>query len=157
MNKVYLLDFRLSPMSITTKQIIKKQPIGIAPNKSIREAASLMAKENIGLLVILDGNKVIGVVSERDVMKAVASGANLDDPVISIASKRVITINEDENIYKAAELMHGNNVRHLVVMGRDGSLRGVISIRDVVGETVRLRTLAESTVPNQEEPSPHTD
>ena len=125
-------------MSITANQLIKKRPIGVPSNESIRNAASLMSKENVGLLVVLEGGKIAGVVSERDVMKAVASGADLNAPVISIASRRVITINEDDDIYKAAELMHGNNIRHLVVIGKDGSLKGVISIRDVVGEPIRL-------------------
>ncbi len=107
--------------------------------------------------MVLDGGKIAGVVSERDVMRAVASGADLNAPVISIASRQVITINEDDDIYKAAELMHGNNIRHLVVVGKDGSLKGVISIRDVVGETIRLRTIAESRAPRQEELAPHTD
>lgn len=144
-------------MSITANQLIKKRPIGVTSSESIRGAASIMSRENVGLLVILEGGRIAGVVSERDVMRAVASGSDLSAPVISIASRQVITINEDDDIYKAAELMHGNNIRHLVVVGKDGSLKGVISIRDVVGETIRLRTIAESRSPRQEELAPHTD
>ena len=124
----------------------------------IKEAARVMAENNVGLLVIMSNGKMIGVVSEKDIVRAVANGVSPSDPIEEIATKRVVSINYDSSIYEAAELMHKLNIRHLVVVDENNNPVGVISIRDIVGESARLRTLAEQGVSgNIEEPIPCTD
>jgi len=84
----------------------------------------------------------VGVVSERDIVRAVAKGLNLDEPVSAIMSTPVITVEGDEPVWKVAEVMRQHNIRHVVVT-RGGKLYGVISIRDLVAEEPVLRSLVE--------------
>jgi CBS domain-containing protein len=131
-------------MSITVDKIIKREPIVISENATIRDAVNLMAKENVGLLVIVNNTgKPIGVISERDIIRALASGKDLNARVTEVGTVgRLITISPRDSIYKAALLMNDNKIRHLVVMDGD-KLRGVISIRDIISEERVVSRLAE--------------
>ena len=131
-------------MSITVDKIIKRKPIVISENATVRDAVNLMARENVGLLVIVNNaGKPIGVISERDVIRALASGKDLNARVTEVGTVgRLITISPRDSIYKAALLMNDNKIRHLVVMDGD-KLRGVISIRDIISEERVVSRLAE--------------
>ena len=98
----------------------------------------------MGLLVIVNNaGKPIGVISERDVIRALASGKDLNARVTEVGTVgRLITISPRDSIYKAALLMNDNKIRHLVVMDGD-KLRGVISIRDIISEEGVVSRLAE--------------
>nr|MCG2892782.1 CBS domain-containing protein [Vulcanisaeta sp.] len=113
-------------------------------NATVRDAVNLMARENVGLLVIVNNaGKPIGVISERDVIRALASGKDLNARVTEVGTVgRLITISPRDSIYKAALLMNDNKIRHLVVMDGD-KLRGVISIRDIISEERIVSRLAE--------------
>lgn len=131
-------------MSITVDKLIKREPIVISENATVRDAVNLMARENVGLLVIVNNaGKPIGVISERDVIRALASGKDLNARVTEVGTVgRLITISPRDSIYKAALLMNDNKIRHLVVMDGD-KLRGVISIRDIISEERVVSRLAE--------------
>ncbi|MCG2881117.1 MAG: CBS domain-containing protein [Vulcanisaeta sp.] len=131
-------------MSITVDKLIKREPIVISENATVRDAVNLMARENVGLLVIVNNaGKPIGVISERDVIRALASGKDLNARVTEVGTVgRLITISPRDSIYKAALLMNDNKIRHLVVMDGD-KLRGVISIRDIISEERIVSRLAE--------------
>jgi CBS domain-containing protein len=81
--------------------------------------------------VLMEGDRLVGVVSERDIVKALASGMPLNTPLEKIATKRVITIEPDKSVVEVADLMAENKIRHLVVAER-GKVVGVISLRDLV-------------------------
>jgi CBS domain-containing protein len=131
-------------MSITVDKLIKREPIVISENATVRDAVNLMARENVGLLVIVNNaGKPIGVISERDVIRALASGKDLNARVTEVGTVgRLITISPSDSIYKAALIMNDNKIRHLVVMDGD-KLRGVISIRDIISEERIVSRLAE--------------
>ena len=131
-------------MSITVDKLIKREPIVISENATVRDAVNLMARENVGLLVIVNNaGKPIGVISERDVIRALASGKDLNARVAEVGMVgRLITISPRDSIYKAALIMNDNKIRHLVVMDGD-KLRGVISIRDIINEERIVSRLAE--------------
>ena len=81
-----------------------------------------------------EGGKPVAVISERDVVKALAMKMPLSTPVEAFMSTRLISIRSDEDVAKAADLMINHNIRHLVVVNPDGSLLGMVSIRDVLRE-----------------------
>jgi len=81
-----------------------------------------------------EGGKPVAVISERDVIKALAMKMPLSTPVEAFMSTRLISIRPDEDVTKAADLMINHNIRHLVVVNPDGSLLGMVSIRDVLRE-----------------------
>ncbi len=105
----------------------------IPPSATLTEAARALTREHLGLLVVVDRHGVGGVLSERDIVRAAADGAELsEERVIDHASDDIVTIDEDETIGRAASLMADAEVRHLAVT-RGGQIVGIISVRDVVG------------------------
>ncbi|MFN3805046.1 MAG: CBS domain-containing protein [Pyrobaculum sp.] len=124
------------------RHIASRPPITASPHISIREAAGIMAQRRIGLLILVEGGKLYGVVSERDIVEAVAQGVPPGEEVSKIAKREVVTIDADVNIREAATLIRRHGIRHLVVMSR-GEIYGVISVRDLVREKEILASIAE--------------
>ena len=106
--------------------------VAIDRTASVRDAAVAIAEASVGVLVLGDPDDVVALVSERDVVRAVAEALDLDaTPARDIGSTHLIWIDADSSIADAAEEMMEDYVRHVLV--RDGErLIGVLSIRDVV-------------------------
>ncbi|BFI76722.1 CBS domain-containing protein [Sulfurisphaera ohwakuensis] len=111
-------------------QLITKNLVSLSSNSTIKEVADMMIKENVGSVVLKDGEKISGIVTERDIVNAVHRGLSLNSPAIEIASTNLIRIDYNKSIYDAFYLMTRNNIRHLIIE-KDGKCVGVISIRDV--------------------------
>jgi CBS domain-containing protein len=106
--------------------------ITIAPSASVRDAAVAIADASIGMLVIGTADEVAAVVSERDIVRAVAQQIDLDDvAVIDIGSTDLVWVDADELIGAAAEEMMKDYVRHALVRDESG-LVGVLSMRDAL-------------------------
>jgi CBS domain-containing protein len=104
----------------------------IGPTATLREAAEAMASDSIGLLVVVDARGVLGVISERDIVSAVADSAELEqERVRDRLSDDLVSIDEDATIADAAATMAAASIRHLAV-SRKGDVVGVVSIRDIV-------------------------
>jgi len=117
---------------VIVSQLITKKPVIASKDISIREAAKIMKKEEVGSLVIVDKDyKAIGIVTERDLLYAIADEIPLDKPVSEIMSQNPVTIEENSDISEAVALMTSREIRHLIVVDHDGKVKGVISIRDV--------------------------
>lgn len=103
------------------------------PQNSVYEALHLMGEKNIGALVVVEGDEVIGVLSERDYSrKVVLEGrASRDTLVDTILARPAITVQSSETIEKCMQLMTSRRIRHLPVVD-DGRLVGLVSIGDLV-------------------------
>jgi Predicted signal-transduction protein containing cAMP-binding and CBS domains len=97
----------------------------------ILEVAKKMSNFNVGSVVILDNEKIVGIVTERDIVRAISKGIGLDEKVSVIMTKNPITILYDEYINKASLIMNENNIRHLPVVNKQGQLVGMLSMRDI--------------------------
>lgn len=131
-------------MVIPVGPLVTRLPITLPLGSSLHEAATLMAKHSIGLVVLTEPGKprvVAGVLSERDIIRAVASGIDLKGPVESVATRNVVQVSEDSGVGEAARLMREHRIRHLVVTDRAGALKGVLSLRDFLGEVQTLRAI----------------
>ncbi|AET31793.1 putative signal-transduction protein [Pyrobaculum ferrireducens] len=116
---------------------------------TIREVAVELAKNRVGLAVLTardNPKKPVAVVSERDVLRAVAQRLDLDGPASSIANPP-ITVLDTDPVRVAAEKMRRHNIRHVVVVDRNGDLVGVLSIRDLCFERAILIELAAAEAP----------
>ncbi len=116
-------------------ELVRRELITAYPADTLLDVIDKLAKYEIGALVVVspaEGRRPLAVISERDVIKALAMRMPLSTPVEAFMSTRLITISSEETVDKAADLMLANNIRHLVVVDPDGSLRGIISIRDVL-------------------------
>lgn len=99
---------------------------------TLRRAASLMAENGIGMLVVRRGALAVGVVGERDIVRALAEGADVDDTrVDEVMTEDVAGVQIDATLREAARIMVQHSIRHLLVRD-DGHVRGVVSARDVL-------------------------
>ncbi len=117
--------------------LIRRSPVTIRPGASIKQAAETFAREKIGLLVVSSSPSPLraeAVVSERDVVRAVAKGMQLETSLDAIASKQLVTVRRSDHPSKAARLMMEKGIRHVIVENDDGTLFGVLSIRDFFSE-----------------------
>jgi len=105
----------------------------VGPDESVLEAISKMAELNIGALVVMDNETLVGIISERDYRnKIILKGrTSKDTPVSQIMVDKVICVEPNDNINLCMQLMTNKKIRHLPVLDND-SLVGVISIGDVV-------------------------
>ena len=110
-----------------------ERPRCVTPETTVSEAAELMASEDVGSLPILDGDKLAGVITDRDiVIRAVATKKNPHGmPVREIATHDPVTIGADEDLADALKLMATYQVRRLPVVDEDNKLVGVLAQADV--------------------------
>jgi predicted transcriptional regulator len=101
--------------------------------ESVRDAMQLMTERNIAALVLTNGDDVVGVVSEHDVLQAISKdGATiLNASVGHILAGSLVTVSPEESIKRVMHLMTHSRVRHLPVM-ENGKLVGIVSVGDIV-------------------------
>ena len=109
----------------------------VGPNATIREALEIMAQHNIGALLVMDGEALKGIFSERDYARKVAlKGKSSNDAKVSdVMTSNVITINTKHSIDQCMQIMTDKHIRHLPIVN-DVQVIGLISIGDVVREMI---------------------
>ncbi|MCR9174433.1 MAG: CBS domain-containing protein [Alphaproteobacteria bacterium] len=105
----------------------------IAPDRSVSEAAKQLTECRIGSVVVLKGSTLVGILSERDIVRAIARrGAEcLEEQVSALMTQSVVTCSRDQSISNVMEMMSNGRFRHVPVVDA-GAVVGVISIGDVV-------------------------
>ena len=106
----------------------------IVADTSIKNAVQILAERRIGAIVVVDAlRRILGIVSERDIVRALARSGpqGLDGPVSAIMTTEVVTCAEIDTINQVMQRMTDGRFRHLPVV-EDGHLAGIISIGDVV-------------------------
>lgn len=119
--------------------VMTEASISESPHDRLRAAAYLMWREQTGSLVVLDGTALVGIITERDILKAAAESVDMDALTVGEAmTAEVITTTADTSIHDAARLMAQHWIRHLPVM--DGEkVVGMLSQRDIMGVFAALR------------------
>jgi CBS domain-containing protein len=141
--KTYLSHFFLNIVMSLIKDIMTWHVVVIGFDHSIFEAAQLMTSNHVGCLVIMDGETIVGIVTERDIVRrAVAEKVPLKTKVSEVMSKHVFTVNSDASIKEAAKIMSINKIRRLPVLEQN-KLVGIIVGADIV------RHLGKKTVSEQ--------
>lgn len=110
----------------------------IAPTETVTTLLSSLAQQNVGALIVVDGDRVLGIVSERDIVRRIAEhgAALLDAPVSQIMTTSVLSCSSQDSVDSIAETMTERRVRHMPVID-DGELVGIVSIGDVVSSRIR--------------------
>ena len=133
-------------MHKSIQEAMTPNPTTVEPTTTVQEAARIMKSEDIGPLPIVEGDKLVGVITDRDLaIRIVAEGRGTDTTVGEIASKDVVTVDPQQSIDEAARLMAEHQVRRLPVVEEDGRLVGILAQADVAqaghdaltGETVQ--------------------
>lgn len=131
-------------MGTKVRDVMTDRPRCVSPETPVREAARLMEMEDVGSLPVLEGERLAGVVTDRDiVIRAVAKGKDpIGMPVRDVASREVVTVNADEDLSEALKLMATHQVRRLPVVDDDERLVGVLAQADVAREA-KEKTVGE--------------
>jgi CBS domain-containing protein len=110
----------------------------VNPDTPVYQALELMSEKNCGTVLVLEKEKLVGILSERDYARKVTlkGKSSKDTPVKEIMSSEVVCIRPTQTINDCMELMTDKRVRHLPVMEGEGNLVGLISIGDVVKEVI---------------------
>lgn len=106
----------------------------IGPNQRLSEAVSMLAENRVGALVVTNGDrKIVGIISERDIVRTIARGGHdaLEEPVRTAMTPKVSICNENHTVNEVMEIMTRGRFRHLPVE-KNGMLDGIVSIGDVV-------------------------
>jgi CBS domain-containing protein len=118
----------------TVGDIMTSDVLGLDPGTSLVEAARRMHERRVGAVVVTEGERLVGIVTERDVLRAVATGA-IDGTVADAMTHGPDTVGPDESAGHAAALMIHGGFRHLPVVD-GGDVVGMLSIRDLVRVSV---------------------
>ncbi|MDP3087839.1 MAG: CBS domain-containing protein [Methylotenera sp.] len=114
-----------------------KEVISIAPHRPVFDALVVLAEYKIGALVILDGDKLVGIFSERDYAREVIlqGKSSKTTPISEVMTTDVISSKLTDNIEQAMTVMSDKRIRHLPVVD-NGKVVGMLSIGDLVKETI---------------------
>jgi CBS domain-containing protein len=122
---------------VKVSEIMTKEVVTVGPEYNVADVASVMHARGIGSVIVLEDDRVLGILTERDILKVVGSG---EDPKNVAAHEALtddlITVGPDAPVEQAAREMVRAGVRHLPVVSDEG-LIGIISIRDLVRWSVK--------------------
>ena len=109
----------------------------LRPDSSLREAAQKMRELNVGPMPVMDGDRVVGVLTDRDItIRATAEGRDPNTtPIQDVMSRNVAFCFEDDDVKEAAKRMSEKQVRRLLVMNREHRLVGIASLGDLAVDT----------------------
>lgn len=113
--------------------VMSRAAVTDSASDPLTAAAQRMWEQQTGSLLVMDGDELLGIVTERDVMKAVARGIDPGTtPVSAVMTRDVLTVSSTTTLHRAARDMAARRIRHLPVVD-DDRVVGVISQRDLVG------------------------
>ncbi|MDT7872994.1 MAG: CBS domain-containing protein [Sulfolobaceae archaeon] len=113
------------------REYMKSSVITVDKNTILYEIAKIMTEKNIGSVIVVENGKPVGIITERDIVRAIGKGKKLDTKAEEFMTASLITIKEDSPVTGALALMRQFNIRHLPVVNDKGELTGIISIRDI--------------------------
>jgi CBS domain-containing protein len=113
----------------------------VNPDATVYDAIALMAEKNVGALLVMENEKLVGIVSERDYSRKVMlkGKTSRNSYVREIMTTELVTANPRETVQECLHFMTDNHIRHLPVVA-DGELRGVISIGDLVKQVISTQS-----------------
>jgi CBS domain-containing protein len=120
-------------MGKTVRELMSENPCSIDTDKSVAYAAKMMRDEDVGLAPIVEGDRLVGTLTDRDIaIRVVAEGRDPESTMArEVASTDVVTIDPQQELDEALRLMAQHQVRRLPVVEEDGRLVGIVAQADV--------------------------
>jgi CBS domain-containing protein len=120
-------------MAKTIQESMTSNPCSIDADKSVVYAAKMMREEDVGLAPIVEGNRLVGTLTDRDIaLRVVAEGRDPESTTVrEVASSDLVTVDPQQDLDEALRLMAQHQVRRLPVVEEDGHLVGVVAQADV--------------------------
>jgi CBS domain-containing protein len=117
---------------VRTIDALYRSGVAVAPDCTLQAAATAMASAGVGSLAVLDGDRLVGIVTDRDlVRRGLARGLSADARVDAAMSSPVVTIQADADLHEAFELFRTNAVRRVAVM-RGDRFAGMLTLDDLL-------------------------
>ena len=129
-------------MAETIRDVMTRSPRTIDSAGSAVDAARLMRDEDVGLIPIVESDRLVGTVTDRDIaVRIVAEGKSPETThVADIASRELVTIDPDQDVDEAMRLMSKHQVRRLPVVEEDGKLVGIVAQADIAKHVSAAQT-----------------
>lgn len=124
------------------KEIMAQPVVTVSPDATLVEASSIMLRKDIGSLPVCEGNKVIGIVTDRDLtVRGIAKGLNPNRAQVKdVMTKDVLSCASEDEIETACDIMEKNQVRRLVIIDDDDSCLGIVALGDIALEAPSARS-----------------
>lgn len=127
--------------SITVADLLGDSVVTATGSTTLRQAAELMDESDVGALLVENAHGTLGIVTERDIVRAIAERLDVDDERVADAMTTALEVVEpDTTVREALERMRANQIRHLVVWDGDGGDVGVVSMRRLLDVLVDATT-----------------
>jgi CBS domain-containing protein len=129
-------------MAKSIREAMSTKPCSIDVGKSVAYAAKMMRDEDVGLAPIVEGNRLVGTLTDRDIaIRVVAEGRDAETTKVEdVASKDLVTVDPQQDLDEALRLMARHQVRRLPVVEEDGRLVGVLAQADIAREASDEKT-----------------
>src|SRR5918992_2490381 len=120
-------------MGTKVHEVMTERPRAVTPQTPLNEVAEVMETEDVGSVPVVEDDRLVGIVTDRDiVVRAIAKGKDPRGmPASEASSRELVTVNPDDDLSDALELMARYQVRRLAVTAEDERLVGVVSQADV--------------------------
>lgn len=119
------------------KGVMSKKVITVSPSTTVVDAAKLLREKRIGCLIVVEGKKPVGIVTERDfVYRIVAEGKNLSTPIGEVMTRDLRVVGRDHEIQDVVNIMKAHLIRRLPVVDK-GELVGIITMKDIMSAEER--------------------
>jgi CBS domain-containing protein len=116
--------------------VMRSDPIVVAPEDTLGEVAERMSGANVGAVIVKDFGRLIGILTERDMLKAMAARVHTSDArVREWMTEDPLTATAEMDVEDAAQVMLEHNFRHLPIVDDNGAVIGLVSLRRVVAAT----------------------
>ena len=120
----------------TLADVMRAEVIAVAPEDTLGEVAERMSAVNVGAVVVKDYGRLIGILTERDMLKAMAARVHTSEArVRQWMTEEPLTASTEMDVEEAAQVMLEHNFRHLPVVDEAGAVIGLVSLRRVVAAT----------------------
>ena len=135
------------------QDVMTRDPRSVTPQASVRDAAQIMKDEDVGIVPVVEGDRLVGVITDRDLaLRIIAEGRDVSSTVRDVMSSgRIATCRPDEDLDHVMETMAKEQVRRIPIVDERGSLVGIVAQADVVRKAHDDRK-AEETVERISEP-----
>jgi len=126
---------------LMVKHIMIEDVVTAKPNITVKDAVRTLQEKHVGSIVITDNNeKCMGIFTERDAIRIIASDVPLDTPIDQVMTTNVATIGEEASLEEARRLIISRGIRHLPVVDSKGELVGLLSVRRLLEELFGITT-----------------
>ena len=119
------------------RDVMTANPKTVTERDSVLDAARIMRDSDTGIVPVVNGRKIIGLVTDRDiVVRAIADGKDINNcRVNEVMSKQVRTVKEDASVREVLDVMSGALIRRVPVVNGNNELGGIVSMKDIATET----------------------